>query len=142
VVAQTVKTLDDKVDDAEKSVEYVFRGDKRSPSEIFEDGFTAKGSNTDLLDHAANNPSNSAYISTSKSPNVSRGFAGEGGYVYTIKNPGGKDVNKTLGSGSPFPHEQEISIPYAIDPANIQGARQVGPNLDFIGPFIKNAKAQ
>ncbi|KIO74921.1 hypothetical protein TH53_23620 [Pedobacter lusitanus] len=124
---------------SESSGGFVFRGDSRAPNEVFSNGFSSKGNNMNLLDHAANNPSNSGFISTSSSPSVSRGFAGEGGFVYTIGEPAnGVKVNQALGSSSPFPGELETAVPLNISSQSIIGARQVGANGKFVGPFIKN----
>jgi len=63
----------------------------------------------------------------------------EGGFVYTVRGqPNGVDVNSTLGSRSPFPKEFEIAVPGSIQSLDIMGARAIGPNGKFIGPFIKN----
>lgn len=120
---------------------YVFRGDGRKPNEIFDYGFTANGTNRDLLNHAETNI-NSAYISTSMTPNIAREFTehSNGGYVYTINKPNTAiDVNKTLGGKSPKPYEQEMAIPDKINFDDIKGARQVDEETQkFIGPFIVN----
>ncbi len=116
---------------------FVFRGDSRNPSQIFDEGFTSKGSNLDLLDHASGVIDDSGFISTSQSPNVSRKFAGEGGFVYTI-DADGINVNSALGTQSPYPSELEIAIPFEISPSAIKGAREVGSNGTFIGPLLKN----
>ncbi len=119
---------------------YVFRGDGRSPAKVFDEGFKANGTNTDVLSHATTN-SNSGLISTSSTPNVAREFADIqiGGYVYTVrKPPQALDVNATLGTKSPYPQEFEIAIPSAIRPQDILGARQVGADGKFVGSFIKN----
>ncbi|WP_425509374.1 scabin-related ADP-ribosyltransferase [Xanthomonas oryzae] len=50
----------------------------------------------------------------------------------------GLDVNAILGPQSPFHHEFEIAVPGGINPLDIMGARQVGPNGTFVGPFIRN----
>jgi|GEM_PF-3010443 len=119
---------------------FIFRGDDRVPDVIFNDGFEPQGTNLDLFNHAASNK-NSAYVSTSTSPNVARTAPGveEGGFVYTVRGqPNGVDVNSTLGSRSPFPKEFEIAVPGSIQSLDIMGARAIGPNGKFIGPFIKN----
>ncbi len=119
---------------------YVFRGDGRPPAQIFDEGFKASGTNTDVLNHATTN-ANSGLISTSTTPNVAREFADIqiGGYVYTVrKPPQALDVNATLGAKSPYPQEFEIAVPGAIRPQDILGARQVGTDGRFVGPFVKN----
>jgi len=119
---------------------FIFRGDARSPEAIFTEGFQPKGTSQDLFLKASQN-TDSIFVSTSKSPNVAREFASyQGdGYVYTIRGqPQGVDVNAVLGSRSPFPHELEIAVPGGIKPVDIMGARQIGSDGRFIGPFIKN----
>ena len=104
----------------------VFRGDSRSPTTIFEEGgFLSKGGNSNLLDHASGLIDDSAFISTSKSFDVAKGFAGNKGFVYSIKKSGGIDVNAKLGSSSPFPKELEIAFPLKIDAAAILRAQKV-----------------
>ncbi len=123
---------------------YVFRGDGRPPAQIFDEGFKASGTNTDVLNHATTN-TNSGLISTSSTPNVAREFADMqvDGYVYTVrKPPQALDVNATLGAKSPYPQEFEIVVPGAIRPQDILGARQVGPDGKFVGPFVKNTGFQ
>ncbi|WP_371851760.1 scabin-related ADP-ribosyltransferase [Duganella phyllosphaerae] len=119
---------------------FIFRGDDRDPAVIFKEGFQPQGTNLDLYNHAASNR-NSAYVSTSKSPNVVRAAPGveEGGFVYTMRGqPNGVDVNATLGTRSPFRSELEIAVPGGINSSDIMGARAISPNGKFIGPFIKN----
>ncbi|WP_327196751.1 scabin-related ADP-ribosyltransferase, partial [Xanthomonas albilineans] len=119
---------------------FIFRGDARSPDVIFKEGLQPRGTNTDLYNYALQNEP-SIFVSTSKSPNVARDFVDMqgGGYVYTIRGQAhGLDVNAILGLQSPFPHEFEIAIPGGINPLDIMGARQVGPNGKFLGPFIRN----
>nr|WP_159059431.1 hypothetical protein [Streptomyces antibioticus] len=67
----------------------VFRGDARSPYEIFRDGFTARGTNYDLPNHL-HGGDGSGYISTSADRSVSETFArSQGRYnvVAAIANP-------------------------------------------------------
>jgi len=117
--------------------EYTFRGDTRTPAEIYNDGLQPRGTSTDLLGYARHNDP-SVFVGTSTSPKTAGGFAGEGGYVYTVR-PGSSavDVNASLGRRSPFPHETEIAVPGGISPSDIMGARQVG-SAGLTGPFIKN----
>ncbi|WP_425219429.1 hemagglutinin repeat-containing protein [Ralstonia solanacearum] len=119
---------------------FIFRGDGRTPDVIFNEGLLPRGTNTDLYKYARENEA-SIYVPASKSPNVAREFAdmqGEG-YVYTIRGqPQGLDVNTILGPRSPHPGELEIAVPGGISPFDIMGARRVGPNGTFVGPFIKN----
>ena len=116
-----------------------FRGDSRKPAQIFAEGFSPRGDSTDLRAHARDNrnpPSN--FISTSTSPSVAReNFASPGDYVYVTRPRNGVDVNKELGDKSPFKTEKEIAVPGGIAGSDIMGAREVGPDGKFVGPFIK-----
>jgi|GEM_PF-475336 YD repeat-containing protein len=119
---------------------FIFRGDDRAPAVVFNEGFQPQGTNMDILNHATSNR-NSAYVSTSISPNVARAAPGveEGGFVYTMRGqPNGVDVNATLGTRSPFRNELEIAVPGGIKSSDIMGARALSPSGKFVGPFIKN----
>ncbi|MFS6938726.1 enterotoxin A family protein [Neisseria animaloris] len=107
-----------------------FRGDTRGPNIIFKIGFKPKGSSGDLLLHAKDNnipPSN--FVSTSKSREVTEQFETQfgtsDGFVYAIKSRNGIDVNATLGSKSPYPHEAEIAIPNGVSSQDILGATPI-----------------
>lgn len=106
--------------------DHTYRGDSRSPDEIFKKGFEprAKGSDTSLEDYANNNTP-SDYVGTSKDPDVAQDFADSEGYVYIVKPDKGIDVNKELGNRSPFPNEQEVVIPGGVKPEKIKGATPV-----------------
>ncbi len=96
-----------------------FRGDARPPSMIFEEGFSARGTSTDLLAHALNNTRPpSAFVSTSASPDVAAGF---GKNVYVVRPVNGINVNDVLGARSPYPWEAEIAVPWQISPRDIRG---------------------
>ena len=98
----------------------LWRGDSRPPSEILKNGFSSRGSDFDLHDHALGVSDNSAYISTSRRRSVAEKFAGKNGYVYQIKgNVGGRNVNQTLGRSSPHPMEFEVAVPFRIPPSKI-----------------------
>ncbi|MGK5060465.1 hemagglutinin repeat-containing protein [Janthinobacterium sp. LB2P49] len=119
---------------------FIFRGDDRAPAVVFNEGFQPQGTNMDILNHATSNR-NSAYVSTSISPNVARAAPGveEGGFVYTMRGqPNGVDVNATLGTRSPFRNELEIAVPGGIKSSDIMGARALSPSGKFVGPFVKN----
>ena len=112
---------------------FTYRGDSRDPKEIFKDGFKTRGNSMDLLLHAMDNtspPSNlvSTSISQGVAINFATNFGMRNGYVYAIKPVGGIDINKKLGSLSPYPSEQEIAIPYGIKPVNILGVTPVDSN--------------
>ncbi len=119
----------------------LFRGDGRNPKEIFDDGFSARGGNTDLAKYQSENAS-SIYVGTSTSENVAKSFAGyqaPGSYVYKVDPRGlnAVDVNATLGSRSSFGNEFEIAVVGKIPPSNIINARELMPN-GSLGPIIRN----
>ena len=121
-----------------------YRGDlfERSPDKVFKEGFSPKGENTDLLAHAYDS-SGSFYVATSRSREVAEGFAERpNGWVYEISSRRGIDVNKTLGSKSPYPWEMEVAFFGGISPGEIVGAfpTKCGkisgdfiPNPNFLG---------
>jgi RHS repeat-associated protein len=123
----------------------LFRGDERSPDEVFKTGFQPRGKETDLFKYALYNVP-SAYVSTSTSVKIAQEFASGNGYVYTIRSQTkGIDVNATLGSNSPFAHEKEIAVLGGIRTEDIMGARKAenrGSKQIFSGPFIKNPNFQ
>ena len=119
-----------------KSDNFVFRGDTRSPEEIFRDGFTSKGTNFDLQAHAGGLIDDSGFISTSKSFDVAKSFVEkDGGFVYKIKTPSNAiDVNAKLGNKSPYPFELEKAVPLEIDASLIRSATRIngsGLNINF-----------
>jgi len=64
---------------------FTFRGDTRSPSTIFDQGFAARGDSTDIFLHALDNTSPpSAFIPTSRSLDVASGFADN---VFVVRPP-------------------------------------------------------
>jgi RHS repeat-associated protein len=111
---------------------FLYRGDKRSPAEIFSIGFSRRfpreKSNFDLKDHVFEKPNNTGYVSTSKVRSVARRFANlhsPFGYVYKICNPGGGvDVNRVLGSKHRHATEREIAFPESISPNYVLDATQ------------------
>jgi hypothetical protein len=117
--------------------DFVFRGDERKPSKIFNEGFKAKGNNMNLETHVKTNPPNDGFIATSKSPKVAA--SGDyGDYVYTIKNKGGgRDVNKEMPNNK-YSYEMEIAIPDEISHSDILGVRMSDGKGKFKGLFIYN----
>ena len=108
----------------------VFRGDLRSPDVVGASGFTARGTNTDLMDYVINN-TDSAWVGTSTIENRAamfpKGKTGVARWVYQMMNPGvGVDVNSALGMRFRLFYEQssehEILFP-GIDPSTILQAR-------------------
>jgi len=126
-----------------------YRGDSRPPELIFSKGFDPKGNSSDLLLHARdNNKPPSAYVSTSTEFNQAKTFAigsaEKAGYskswVYEIHNSGnGVDVNKVLGSNSPFPWETEIAYKGGVKPEQIISATEIDVKThEKIGEPIRN----
>jgi hypothetical protein len=94
---------------------YLWRFDKRSPGEIFENGFSAKGTSTDLGAHVEGSQmSNSGYVSTTSSEvvafklfwQVNETKKKKEGCIYKIRDCGcGVDVADTL-KNCPLPPDQ------------------------------------
>lgn len=118
-----------------------YRGDKRPPERIFEEGFKARGDNSNLLEHVHGNAKgpikDSAYISTSiledAASRYPKDFMGRS-YIYLL-NPecSAVDVNKALvveiDAGrmlredvSCYLADHEMAIPYQIKKEHIKGA--------------------
>lgn len=111
---------------------FVFRGDDMPHSVAFGQGFTARGTSTDLLAHALDNTSPpSAFVPTSASPTVAEGF---GQNVYVIRPVNGIDVNQALGASSPFPGELEIAIPRGIAPGDIRAVTIPSRGVSILNP--------
>jgi len=118
-----------------KAPNFTFRGDTRSPSTIFDKGFSARGESTDLFLHAVNNTSlPSVFIPTSRSFDVASGFADN---VFVIRPRNGIDVNSVLCPRSPFPHELEIAIPNRIAPSDIRGVTVPSEGISILNPNFK-----
>ena len=118
-----------------------YRGDKREPSNIFKEGFTARGNNQNLIEHIHGNEfgpiKDSAYISTSTLEEAAvrypKDFIGRS-YIYLI-NPekSGMDVNQALvveiDAGRMLREDvnyylvdHEMAVPYKIKKEHIKGA--------------------
>lgn len=119
----------------------VYRGDGREPDEIFKNGFSSKGSDTDLVKFQREN-NDSIFISTSTSESVGKDFAemqGAGSYVYKIDPRGltAVDVNASIGNPSGLAHEFEMAVVNKIPSSNIISARELMSN-GSLGPIIPN----
>ena len=132
--ASLVTKLDDVAGAARKKADnipsFTFRGDRRAPSEIFEQGFQPRGTSVDLLDYAANNTP-SIYVSTSRSASVAGDFAEN---IYVVRPRYGVDVNRALGRHSPFPDELEIAIPGGVSPADVRGVTLSNQGISILNP--------
>jgi len=114
---------------------FTYRGDGRQPDDIFKNGFSAKGSNADLYEHAVFNSDNpSALIPTSESYDVARGF---GDNVYVVRPQNGIDVNDVLGGRSPFPRELEIAVPGRISPSDVRAVTSHSGRVSILNPNYK-----
>jgi hypothetical protein len=128
-----------------------YRGDTRPPDLIFKEGFQPRAPNSpvSLYDYARNNTP-SAFVGTSESKTVAKGFAFNPAsgqpkketYIYAVRLSKGVDVNLALGQTSPFPHEREVAVQGGISSSSIKGAwhyrrNSVTGHLTR-GQFIKN----
>ena len=119
--------------------DFVYRGDGRPPSTIYDEGLQPRGTSTDLPTYVdTSNPS--GFVSTSKSPAVAEGFAQMqgGGHVYVVDTDGlsGVDVNDAYPTNT-FAHEQEIAMPGGVPMDNVVGSYPVsGDGLK--GDFVAN----
>jgi hypothetical protein len=117
---------------ASRTLSFTFRGDSRAPSTIFDEGFSARGTSTDLFAHALDNTRPpSAFISTSRSADVAAGFSDN---VFVLRPRNGIDVNRALGPRSPFPDELEIAIPWRVDPSDIRGVTLPNEGFSILNP--------
>jgi RHS repeat-associated protein len=117
----------------------LFRGDRSSviPDVVFKEGFTPKGTHSNLEQHVTSNTTAGNFISTTSEKGIAQQFAGKNGYVYEIETSNYIDVNSTLGARSPFPEQMEFSIPGGVDPSQIKGA-WVMKNGVPTGEYIPN----
>ncbi|OTP24823.1 RICIN domain-containing protein, partial [Enterococcus mundtii] len=136
--------------------ERLLRYDDRGPEEIFLEGFVPHNAERtvyeyvwDLLDYVAGRTDTDVtpFVSTTR-PEI--GPNGEirqwmpdmmfrTRYVYEIFAPGGIDVNASLGSGSPYPEQLEITFPGGIRREFIRSVRVYeGENLDELTEIIMN----
>jgi hypothetical protein len=116
----------------------LWRGDDRSPDEIFEHGFHPRGDTTSLEMHQ-HDYSNSAFVSTTASPYM--GTLSARDYRYLIDAPGGIYMNPTLrrhGMRIGTPREREVSFLGGIDRRYIVGAQRIRRGDVGYHPFIPN----
>ncbi|VAW70167.1 Rhs-family protein [hydrothermal vent metagenome] len=127
-----------------------FRGDSRSPAEIFSEGFMPYGTNECIDTYVSKNIA-SNFVGTSKSPMSANRFAADGanknidegngtlGYLYTVRVNKGTDVNIKLGHNQSHKVEHEvITSSEGIAAENIMGAQAVDRSGMPVGGFIKN----
>jgi hypothetical protein len=123
--------------------DYLYRGDKREPDDVFENGFKSKGRSNDLLRHSIdsdNPPSN--FISTSTSRDVGKlfatGFHTRVGYLFTLQKIPGYDLKKELGAMYQFGDEKEIAIKGRIKNEDVLGATLIIDDGRELGYSIPN----
>jgi RHS repeat-associated protein len=121
-----------------------YRGDSRSPSEIFDQGgLQPQGTNMSIENHLYGNEP-SGYVGSSYNEAVAVAYAGEGGYAYTIQDPNGIDVNQYWVTKygepyyGPYANDAEQLSPHGISWNSISGWQQVGPDDQFSGTFEPN----
>lgn len=136
--------------------ERLLRYDDRGPEEIFLEGFAPHNAERtiydylwNLLDYVAGRTDAEVtpFVSTTR-PEI--GPNGEimqwtpdsmfrTSHVYEIFAPGGIDINASLGSGSPYPEQLEITFPGGIRREFIRSVRVYeGDNLDELTEIIIN----
>jgi len=126
--------------------QYLYRGDLRRSNEIFEEGFMSLGKSTDLSLHVWDNknpPSNFVSTSTSLEVGVDFGtrFRTTKGFLYTLRNIEGHDVNKELPAHEiPYNYENEIAIPNRIKSGDIIGATPLKKDGSYVGYSIPNPR--
>ncbi|MTD21261.1 hypothetical protein GIR22_19250, partial [Pseudomonas sp. CCM 7891] len=123
--------------------QYLYRGDDKIPTHVFQYGFKSKGDSNDLYLHALDSndpPSN--FISTSPLKHVGINFATQyetrKGFLYTLSKIPGRDVNKELGKLAPFDTEAEIAIQSKINTEDILGATPMKRDGSYVGYSIPN----
>jgi hypothetical protein len=123
--------------------EYLFRGDRKPPDDVFKHGFKSKGDSDDLYLHALDSndpPSN--FISTSPSRltaiDFATGYGTRKGYLYVLKSIPGHDVNLELGKMTPFANEKEFAIHHKIEPEDILGMTPIKSDGSYVGYSIPN----
>lgn len=120
----------------------LFRGDSRSPEEIFRDGFTTEG--VQVLPGRVSTSLSAEYARPyAWGGNSSEELVGRGGWLYTIvAKVTNEEIVRSLpgvegfqGGGAVY----EIPFTNGILPENILAARKVGNIVDFVGgsaPFV------
>ena len=117
----------------------VYRGDRSSvkPEDVFEKGFTPKGTHDDPLLHTKSNATAGNFVSTSSDLSVAQSFAGKHGYVYVIETNNYVDINSVYGDAAYYPEQFECSVYGGISPSEVVGAYPMD-NGTISGPLIRN----
>lgn len=76
---------------------YVYRGDSRTPSEVFKNGFAPRGNNLNMQRHLSGGASDDGFVSTTRNPSVAIYYAAQRardtnqaeGFLYEIEIPNG-----------------------------------------------------
>ncbi|WP_223518931.1 RHS repeat-associated core domain-containing protein [Pseudomonas sp. GL-B-19] len=129
--------------------EFIFRGDLRSPDEIFKEGFTPRGRSDDLTEYVHSN-TDSIYVGFSKKEKIARIYANQkdvGGYLYVVKRQGHHiDINSELKKPGRWPageyrfyeYAEEISVPGGVKPAEVIKAYPVSDKKKYTASAIYN----
>ncbi len=123
----------------------VYRGDRRKPEVIFNEGLQPQDpdANIDLEVYVNSEPSPpSQYVSTTTDKDVAKHFAtGYGkqeGYLYDIDKPKhGIDVDKELGNKAFF-DESEIAVPGGVYCSAVRGCQPLNPDGTPNGNYLVN----
>ena len=116
-----------------------WRGDTRTPEEVFTFGLRTTGKGENLLLHARGDDYASNFIGTSKSKGVGINYiVDKGGHLYEARAPGGREVNAELGPKSPHPYDNEVAFLGGIPAKHIVGAQKIKRGGGTDGPFIPN----
>ncbi|WP_329087965.1 scabin-related ADP-ribosyltransferase [Streptosporangium sp. NBC_01469] len=116
----------------------LWRGDDRSPDEIFESGFHQRGDRLDLKEHQTTY-TNSGFVSTTRG--VPWAYMSRYEYRYLVDAPGGIDMNRTMyqnGVRAKFRREREVDFPGGIRREYIVGAQKVRRRDGSYGGFVPN----
>ncbi|WP_145509164.1 RHS repeat-associated core domain-containing protein [Yersinia alsatica] len=129
--------------------DFIFRGDLRSPDEIFKTGFSPKGTTDDLVEYVYSNI-DSIYVGFSKEEKIARIYAAQKnseGYLYVIKKQKEHiDVNAKLresgqwaGRGRRFyEYAKEIAVPNGAKREDIIKAYPINSKKKYTGEAIHN----
>ena len=122
-----------------KDTRTLYRGDRSTvtPDNVFENGFTPKGTHDDALLHTSSNTTPGNFVSTSSDIEIVSEFAKKNGYIYVIETDNYIDVNSTFGADAKYPEQKEFSIPNGIKPSEVVGAYKKQKGV-IVGEFISN----
>ena len=123
----------------------LYRGDRRSPEDVFRLGFAPQNPENMSLRAHTGTKTESAYVSTTRDPKVAANRSlncgqdpsQSDGHVYIVDAPGGIDMVKTRGFSDPY-NAREVSFPGGVRPEFIRGAGKMDPTTGNFVDFIPN----